>query len=203
MTPLPSLCPAKNVPSGHPNATQEMVGCDRNCDRMHHLAHLGVARLEHFSEQQACAPPTCDERASEVIDCSSSPTADTIWSLMVSARVWLTCWAVRHHSKCTPTALTTIDVSTRAEMALRMPMRMRGPGSRGRLPQYGTILASVSPARPIPAPFICLGHGSVTRVEPEADETYRLPVPYKPRRRYALRQFSKVMQCTMFPSRRP
>jgi hypothetical protein len=35
------------------------------------------------------------------------------------------------------------------------------------------------------------------------DETYRLPVPYMPRRRYALRQFSKVMQCTMFPSRRP
>jgi hypothetical protein len=35
------------------------------------------------------------------------------------------------------------------------------------------------------------------------DETYRLVVPYKPGRRYALWQFSKVMQCTMFPSRRP
>jgi hypothetical protein len=59
-----------------------------------------------------------------VIDCSSSPTADTIWSLMVSARVWLTCWAVRHHNKCTPTALTMMEVRTRAEMALRMPIRM-------------------------------------------------------------------------------
>src|SRR4029078_10611918 len=62
--------------------------------------------------------------ASVVIDCNSSPTAETIWSLMVSARVWLTRWAVRHHNKCTPTALTTIDVRTRAEMALRMPMRI-------------------------------------------------------------------------------
>src|SRR4029079_1313420 len=67
-----------------------------------------------------------DDRASFVTDCSSSPTADTIWSLMVSARVWLTCWAVRHHNKCTPTALTTMDVSTRAEMALRMPRRIQG-----------------------------------------------------------------------------
>ena len=33
MTLSPSLCPAKNDPSGHPNATQEMVGCDSNCDR--------------------------------------------------------------------------------------------------------------------------------------------------------------------------
>ena len=59
-----------------------------------------------------------------MIDCSSSPTAETIWSLMVSARVWLTFWAVRHHNRCTPTALTTIEVRTRAEMALRMPIRM-------------------------------------------------------------------------------
>src|SRR4029079_19282386 len=66
-----------------------------------------------------------DDRASFVTDCSSSPTADTIWSLMVSARVWLTCWAVRHHNRCTPTALTTMDVRTRAEMALRMPRRMQ------------------------------------------------------------------------------
>ena len=43
---------------------------------------------------------------------------------MVSASVWLTWLAVRHHSKCTPTALTAIDVSTRAEMALRIPMRI-------------------------------------------------------------------------------
>ena len=43
---------------------------------------------------------------------------------MVSASVWLTCEAVRHHSKCTPTALTMIDISTRPEMALRIPMRM-------------------------------------------------------------------------------
>jgi hypothetical protein len=68
-----------------------------------------------------------EDRASVVIDCNSSLTAETIWSLMVSARVWLTCWAVRHHNKCTPTALTTIDVRTRAEMALRMPMRIGGP----------------------------------------------------------------------------
>ena len=65
------------------------------------------------------------ERASVVIDCNWSPTAETIWSLMVSASVWLTWLAVRHHSKCTPTALTAIDVSTRAEMALRTPMRMK------------------------------------------------------------------------------
>src|ERR1700735_3234314 len=45
---------------------------------------------------------------------------------MVSARVWLICRAVRHHNRLTPTALTMIDASTRPEMALRMPMRMRG-----------------------------------------------------------------------------
>jgi hypothetical protein len=74
-----------------------------------------------------------DERASPVIDCNSSPTAETIWSLMVLASVWLTRWAVRHHSKCTPTALTTMDVSTRAEIAVRMPRRMPGgPVLRGR-----------------------------------------------------------------------
>src|SRR5205823_6029831 len=108
-------------------------------------------------------------------------------------------WAVRHHNKCTPTALTTIDVRTRPEMALRMPIRIEGSWFAGVSPQYGPILAFVSPLTPSrPA-----GHGPVTTVEPEADETYRLPVPYWPRRRYALRQFSKVMQCTMFPSRRP
>ena len=31
-----------------------------------------------------------DERASVVTDCNSSPTAETIWSLMVLASVWLT-----------------------------------------------------------------------------------------------------------------
>ena len=30
------------------------------------------------------------DRASLVTDCSSSPTAETIWSLMVLASVWLT-----------------------------------------------------------------------------------------------------------------
>ena len=74
-----------------------------------------------------------EERASVVIDCNSSPTAETIWSLMVLASVWLTWWAVRHHSKCTPTALTTMDVSTRAEMAVRMPRRMQGSSFAGPL----------------------------------------------------------------------
>jgi hypothetical protein len=45
--------------------------------------------------------------------------------VMVSARVWLTCCAVRHHSKCTPTALTMMDVSTRPEIAPRIPTRIR------------------------------------------------------------------------------
>jgi len=36
--------------------------------------------------------------------------------------------AVRHHNKCTTIALTTIEVSTRAEMALRIPMRIRLSG---------------------------------------------------------------------------
>ena len=69
------------------------------------------------------------ERASVVIDCNWSATAETIWSLMVSASVWLTWLAVRHHSKCTTIALTTIEVSTRAEMALRIPMRIRPSGT--------------------------------------------------------------------------
>ena len=30
-----------------------------------------------------------DDRASVVMDCNSSPTAEMIWSLMVAARVWL------------------------------------------------------------------------------------------------------------------
>ena len=176
MTPLPSLCPAKNVPSGHPNATQEMVGCDRNCDRMT-TSRISASRASNTFPSNKVRTADMDERASEVIDCSSSPTADTIWSLMVSARVWLTCWAVRHHSKCTPTALTTIDVSTRAEMALRMPMRIAGSWFAGSVTAIRNDTNVCFTGEAIPAPFICLGHGSVTRVEPEADETYRLPVP--------------------------
>src|SRR2546421_10033663 len=140
MTASPSLCPAKNDPSGHANATHEMVGCDSSCD-WNTTSRFLASRGSNTFSANSVRTAIIDDRASVVIDCSSSPTADTIWSLMVSARVWLTCCAVRHHSKCTPTALTMMDVSTRAEMALRMPMRIRGPGSRGWYLQYGTILA--------------------------------------------------------------
>ena len=129
MTPLPSLCPAKNEPSGHPNATQEMVGWDRNCER-NTTSRLPASRASNTFSDSSVRTAIIDDRISVVTDCSSSPTADTIWSLMVSARVWLIRWAVRHHNRCTPTALTTIDVSTRAEMALRMPIRMKDPGWR-------------------------------------------------------------------------
>src|SRR5216683_2958001 len=57
---------------------------------------------------------------------------------MVSARVWLTCEAVRHHSKCTPTALTMMDISTRPEIALRIPMRMRISWLRSVTARYGS-----------------------------------------------------------------
>lgn len=123
MTLSPSLCPAKNDPSGHPNATHEMVGWESNCDWSTTSRFLASRASNTFSTNSV-RTAVSDDRASVVIDCNSSPTADTIWSLMVSARVWLTCCAVRHHNKCTPTALTTMDVRTRAEMALRMPMRM-------------------------------------------------------------------------------
>ena len=48
----PSLCPAKNEPSGQPNATQEMVGCDCNCDQEHDLRLLASRGIEHFFGQQ-------------------------------------------------------------------------------------------------------------------------------------------------------
>ena len=89
-TPLsPSLCAAKNSPSGQPNATQEMVGCDCSCDRNTNSRLLASRDVEHLFGQQR-AHRGMSERASVVIDCSSSPTAATIWSLMVSASVWLT-----------------------------------------------------------------------------------------------------------------
>ena len=87
---LPSLCPAKNDPSGHPNATQEMVGCDSNCDRKTTSRFLASRGSNTFSASSV-RTAIIDERASVVTDCSSSPTAETIWSLMVLASVWLTC----------------------------------------------------------------------------------------------------------------
>src|SRR6185295_3817354 len=107
----------KNDPSGHPNATQEMVGCDSNCDRKT-TSRFWESRGSNTFSASSVRTASMEERASVVTDCNSSPTAETIWSLMVLASVWLTWWAVRHHSKCTPTALTTIDVRTSAEMAL-------------------------------------------------------------------------------------
>ena len=120
----PSLCPAKNEPSGQPNATQEMVGCDCNCARNTNC-RLRASRASSTFSVSSVRTAVSEDRASVVIDCNSSLTAETIWSLMVLARVWLTLMAVRHHKRCTPTALTTIDVRTRAEMALRMPMRIQ------------------------------------------------------------------------------
>src|SRR3981189_3407219 len=104
-----------------------MVGCDSSCD-WNTNSRFRLSRGSNTFPSSSVRTAIIDDRASDVIDCSSSPTADTIWSLMVSARVWLTCSAVRHHNRCTPTALTAIDVRTRAEMALRMPMRIEMSG---------------------------------------------------------------------------
>jgi hypothetical protein len=60
-----------------------------------------------------------------------------------------------------------IDISTRAEMALRMPMRIWGSWLGGSLPQYETILPFVSLMRPYPP----AGHGSVTTVNLASRET--------------------------------
>ena len=89
MTASPSLCPAKNDPSGHPNATQEMVGCDSNCDRNTTSRFLASRGSNTFSASSV-RTAIIDDRASVVTDCNSSPTAETIWSLMVLASVWLT-----------------------------------------------------------------------------------------------------------------
>ena len=89
MTASPSLCAAKNDPSGHPNATQEMVGCASSCDRNTNSRFLASRGSNTFSASSV-RTAIIDDRASVVTDCSSSPTADTIWSLMVLASVWLT-----------------------------------------------------------------------------------------------------------------
>ena len=89
MTPSPALCPAKNDPSGHPNATQEMVGCDSNCDRRT-ISRFLASRGSNTFSASSVRTANMDDRASVVTDCSSSPTAETIWSLMVLASVWLT-----------------------------------------------------------------------------------------------------------------
>ena len=89
MTPSPALCPAKNDPSGHPNATQEMVGCDSNCDRKT-TSRFRASRGSNTFSASSVRTAIIDERASVVTDCNSSPTAETIWSLMVLASVWLT-----------------------------------------------------------------------------------------------------------------
>ena len=89
MTPSPALCPPKNDPSGHPNATQEMVGCDSNCDR-NTTSRFPASRGSNTFSASSVRTAIIDDRASVVTDCSSSPTAETIWSLMVLAKVWLT-----------------------------------------------------------------------------------------------------------------
>src|SRR6266702_3049953 len=177
----PNLCPAKNDPSGQANATHEMVGCDCNCERNTNSRFL-ASRVSSTCSTRSVRTAVSDDLASVVIDCSSSPTAETIWSLMVSASVWLTCCAVRHHKRCTPTALTMIDVRTRAEMALRMPMRI-SPDFQvlaGRCTALRNITVFVSLARLIQP----LGHGSVTAVKLAPDETSGLLVSYQPRPRY-------------------
>ena len=66
-----------------------MVGCDSNCDRKTTSRFLASRGSNTFSASSV-RTANIDDRASVVTDCSSSPTAETIWSLMVLERVWLT-----------------------------------------------------------------------------------------------------------------
>jgi hypothetical protein len=71
-----------------------MVGCDSNCDRKT-TSRLRESRGSNTFSASSVRTASIDDRASVVTDCNSSTTAETIWSLMVLARVWLTWWAVR------------------------------------------------------------------------------------------------------------
>src|SRR6185436_12172309 len=69
----------------------------------------------------------------------------------------------------------------------------------GWLPQYGTIPASVSATTPIQRP----GHSSVTGVGPQRRRNLPITCSVPAKRALCLAVISKVMQCTMYPSRRP